>query len=97
MKENMQKRVSFASKIVQSPPKVKSQPRISIPFGSFTAQIDPARILNIFPFRVGGTSLVTHRKIHNHRHDQSLSSIPMASHRPRRPSRELESTIQIQK
>lgn len=40
-KEKVQKRVHFAKKLVQSPPKVKSQPQISLTFGSFTSCVDP--------------------------------------------------------
>ena len=38
--EKAQKHVHFA-KIVQSPPKVKFQPHISLAFGSFTSRVDP--------------------------------------------------------
>lgn len=73
--ENMQKHVRFACKIVQSPAKVKSQPLVSISFGSFTTEVDPTHFSDVGSFRVGGTSLEIHGRssemeIHTHRHVQ---------------------------
>lgn len=39
--EKTQKHVHFAKKIIQSPPKVKFEPHISLAFGSFISRIDP--------------------------------------------------------